>query len=143
MRKLALLASLCLALIAMAAPVTPTQALRSASSFMKQHRAGVSLQSTPVSRTPRFASGQQTTQPSFYIFNTVGNQGYVIVSGDDRTVPILGYIDNGNFDPNKVPDNMRVWLEGEDPECDNDIQRANLNVKLSFVGIRNGKNAPG
>lgn len=43
--------------------------------------------------------------------------------------------------PKKVT--VRLWLEGEDPECDNDIQRANLNVKLSFVGIRNGKNAPG
>ena len=125
MRKLALLASLCLALIAMAAPVTPTQALRSASQFMQQHRAGVSLQSTPVSRTPRFASGQQTTQPSFYIFNTVGNQGYVIVSGDDRTVPILGYIDNGNFDPNKVPDNMRVWLEGYEQQI-NALDKLNL-----------------
>ena len=42
--------------------------------------------------------------------------------------------------PKKVT--MRVWLEGEDPECDNDIQRANLQIKLSFVGIRNGSNTP-
>lgn len=43
--------------------------------------------------------------------------------------------------PKKVT--MRLWLEGEDPECDNDIQRANLTVKLSFVGIREGKQSPG
>ncbi len=42
--------------------------------------------------------------------------------------------------PKKVT--VRLWLEGEDPECDNDIQRANLKVKLSFVGIRNGSNTP-
>lgn len=42
--------------------------------------------------------------------------------------------------PKKVT--MRLWLEGEDPECDNDIQRANLKVKLSFVGIREGRNTP-
>lgn len=43
--------------------------------------------------------------------------------------------------PKKVT--VRVWLEGEDPECDNDIQRANLTIKLSFAGIRQGANAPG
>ena len=42
--------------------------------------------------------------------------------------------------PKKVT--CRVWLEGEDPECDNDIQRANLQVKLAFVGIREGSNVP-
>ena len=42
--------------------------------------------------------------------------------------------------PKKVT--VRVWLEGEDPECDNDIQRADLKIKLSFVGIRNGSNTP-
>lgn len=42
--------------------------------------------------------------------------------------------------PKKVT--MRLWLEGEDPECDNDIQRANLKVKMSFVGIRNGRTTP-
>lgn len=29
---------------------------------------------------------------------------------------------------------LRLWLEGEDPECDNDIKGANLSVELSFVG---------
>ena len=54
-------------------------------------------------------SGQQT--PSYYIFNTEGNKGYVIVSGDDRTIPILGYIDKGSFDANHVPSNMQAWLD--------------------------------
>ena len=48
---------------------------------------------------------------SFYIFNAAGNQGFVIASGDDRTTPILGYTDQGNFDPNKMPANMKAWLE--------------------------------
>ena len=42
--------------------------------------------------------------------------------------------------PKKVT--VRLWLEGEDPECDNDIQRANLQVKLAFVGIREGSDTP-
>ena len=29
---------------------------------------------------------------------------------------------------------IRLWVEGEDPECDNDIKGANLSVQLSFIG---------
>lgn len=29
---------------------------------------------------------------------------------------------------------VRIWIEGEDPECDDDVQRANLQVKLNFEG---------
>jgi hypothetical protein len=43
--------------------------------------------------------------------------------------------------PKKVA--IRLWLEGEDPECDNDIQRSELKVRLSFAGVRDGQNTPG
>lgn len=29
---------------------------------------------------------------------------------------------------------VRIWIEGEDPECDDDVQLANLQVKLNFEG---------
>lgn len=34
--------------------------------------------------------------------------------------------------PKKVT--VRLWVEGEDPECDDDVQDADLQVALSFVG---------
>ncbi len=43
--------------------------------------------------------------------------------------------------PRKVT--VRLWLEGEDPECVNRIQGSNLSVRLAFVGIKNGSNVPG
>ena len=48
----------------------------------------------------------------YYIFNVGNNGGFVIVSGDDRTNPILGFSDEGAFDPNNVPANMQSWLKG-------------------------------
>ncbi len=51
----------------------------------------------------------QTEEESLYILNAV-NGGFVIVSGDDRTEPILGYSDKGRIDINNMPDNLRVWL---------------------------------
>ena len=108
MKKLLLLALLLLATTAMASPVTQSEAQRAAATFMLQHRTGVTVKSTPAS-APMMRAG--ASQPSYYIFNTDGNQGYVIVSGDNRTTQILGYSDNGSFDPAHVPANMQVWLD--------------------------------
>ena len=46
-----------------------------------------------------------------FAFNVDGG-GYVIVSGDRRTLPILGYSDEGVIDFNNMPDNMQAWLKG-------------------------------
>lgn len=46
----------------------------------------------------------------FYVFN-YGENGFVIVSGDDNTLPVLAYSDESNFDPNNIPQNTKKWLE--------------------------------
>lgn len=46
----------------------------------------------------------------FYVFN-VNSVGYVIVSGDDTVLPILGYSDQGNFVSTEMPSNIKKWLE--------------------------------
>lgn len=48
----------------------------------------------------------------FYIFNTVSPLGFIIVSADDNVIPVLGYSDENNFDPNNIPPNCAKWLEG-------------------------------
>ena len=110
MRKILFLASLLLSVAAIAGPVSQNDALSAANAFMQKHRSGVSLKSTPAD-THCLKTGQANRPSSYYIFNTVGNNGYVIVSGDDRTTQILGYVDHGSFDASKVPSNMKVWLE--------------------------------
>ena len=45
-----------------------------------------------------------------YIYN-VGD-GYVIVSGDDRVKPVLGYSTEGHFDPQNMPIQLEEWLLG-------------------------------
>ncbi len=47
-----------------------------------------------------------------YVFNVSDDGGFVIVSNDDRTVPILGFGEKGNINPDNIPDNMRAWLQG-------------------------------
>lgn len=48
-------------------------------------------------------------QVVFYVFN-IGN-GYVVVSGDDRMKPVLGYSTEGNFNAEEVPATMQSFLD--------------------------------
>jgi hypothetical protein len=46
-------------------------------------------------------------QANYYVFNTSGNDAFVIVAGDDRAPAVLAYSDNGTFDPADVPEAMQ------------------------------------
>ena len=47
----------------------------------------------------------------FYVFNAGEDDGYVIISGDDRTPDVLGYCDSGTFKADDMPENMKAWLD--------------------------------
>ena len=46
----------------------------------------------------------------YYVFNRANDNGYVIISGDDRAKTILGYTENGHFDASVLPVNVKEWL---------------------------------
>ena len=50
------------------------------------------------------------TDTLFYIFNT-NPSGYIIVSGDDITIPVIGYSFIGNFSNANLPPALKDWLE--------------------------------
>ena len=51
----------------------------------------------------------------FYVFSRGAGQGFVIVSGDDSTAPILGYTEQGDYDLDQLPPQLqsmlRLWDE--------------------------------
>ena len=61
-------------------------------------------------RSVRSVNGQPQSA-YYYVFNAEGGNGYVIISGDDRTPEILGYVENGSFDEENIPENMKSWLQ--------------------------------
>ncbi|MBO4738245.1 MAG: C10 family peptidase, partial [Bacteroidales bacterium] len=58
-------------------------------------------------------SGEKTTY--YYIFND-GNEGFVVVAGDQRAMPVLGYSTESAFDTAGMPDNIRDWFKGYEEE---------------------------
>ncbi len=48
----------------------------------------------------------------FYVFNTIGTKGFVIVAADNSVKPILGYSDEINFDNTNIPIQFTEWMDG-------------------------------
>lgn len=57
------------------------------------------------------AVGDGQAQVLYRIYN-VAAQGFVIISGDDRVLPVLGYSTEGPFADDTLPINLAKWLEG-------------------------------
>ncbi|MBR6092884.1 MAG: C10 family peptidase [Bacteroidales bacterium] len=46
----------------------------------------------------------------YYVFNVSGDNGFVVVAGDDRVKPILAYSTTGRFNPNDIADGFEFTL---------------------------------
>ena len=112
-REFMAVACLTMSLHAAALPITRQQAMQRAQEFMNQQGDSRSVKAVTNARrlAPRPVTGQQAADP-YYVFDRGQNEGFVIVSGDDQTIPVLGYTDSGTFDYEKLPPNMKEWLDG-------------------------------
>ena len=87
--------------------ITQQMALQKAKHFMEK----IGMPSTNgISRAPSSLHTSETAP--YYVFNASSGQGFVIVSGDERTDEILGYGTEGQFDEKHLPENMKSWLKG-------------------------------
>ena len=91
-----------------AAPVTRQQARRQAQQFMTDK--GLTLSEQAVRHAPKKSKGSQPSDDAYYyVFHAADDKGFVVVSGDDRTAPVLGYCDRGELDENHMPEGLQ-WL---------------------------------
>lgn len=116
-RQLLTIFSLLVSVLLMAGEVTEQQALSIAQQILR----GKTIQQQESHRAQTVGDGQ------FYVFNAEGQGGFVIVSADDRTTPVLGYADQGTLDMANLPVNARLWLEGYAKE----IQALGADVQTS------------
>ena len=89
--------------------VSRQQAQQTAQQFMAKR--GMTLSQKNIHKAPRQQQAATDDNAYYYVFNATDNQGFVIVSGDEHTMPILGYADNGSFDEENLPDGMEWLLE--------------------------------
>ncbi len=101
---------------------TPQEAAQIASEFINQrHNAASSVQriqsATRASRITTLVdlaythTQQDGFTPAIYVFNGKEEEGFVLVAAEDNARAVLGYADEGSFDPQNIPSNMQVWLQ--------------------------------
>lgn len=54
--------------------------------------------------------GVQNDTASYYVFNLGAEEGFVIISGDDRVESVLGYADKGSMTDGEMPDGLKYML---------------------------------
>lgn len=110
MRRLSMLLALCLLVqLSRSVPVTGEQARISALTFLSEHGLNVPLEEQVLQPSSRM---QQQTGDPIYVFNFGTDEGFVIISGDDRTDVVLGYALKGHFDYEQLPPSVRDWIDG-------------------------------
>ena len=92
----------------LANPVGKSAALAKARAFMQDVNPTATIAEAPSGRRAVSANGEQP----YYVFNAENEQGFVIVSGDDRSQEILGYADNGTLDVDNMPEMLQAMLDG-------------------------------
>lgn len=101
MRKLILFLFLLVSVIAEGRKIPESEAAAVASRFLnstptqQQAKSGV--------RLVRKRDAVKDETAPYYVYNADSNNGFVIISGDDRARCILGYSDRGSFDFNNLP----------------------------------------
>ena len=96
-----------------AKPINREQARQRAMLFMQQKNDHQVLTAVTNAKklAPRKFTQMAATDEPYFVFNKGQNDGYLIVSGDDQTIDVLGYCDQGEFDYDQLPPNMREWLD--------------------------------
>lgn len=55
---------------------------------------------------------EATQGVALYVFAPEGGDGFAIVAGNDVAAPVIGFSDQGSFDPGNIPPNMANMLAG-------------------------------
>lgn len=92
-------------------PITREQAMQKAERHLTGRKGSRKL--IPVTNTRKLAPRRQNvgTSEAYYAFNRGTEEGFVLVAADDRIEPVLGYTDEGEFNYEELPNNMRNHID--------------------------------
>ena len=112
MKKLTITMLLCLVCMisATADPITREQARQKAQAFLLKQNDSRQLKAVTSARRLAPKKNGVGTDP-YYVFERDNAEGFVIVSGDDQTIDVLGYTDSGTFDYEQLPPQLQGLLE--------------------------------
>ena len=84
-------------------------------------------------------SNESKSQNYFYIFSSTAENTFIIVSADERILPVLGYSNESAFDPDNIPSNMQNWLDGYVNEMKYVFSFSDVDKHPEWKNISNGE----
>lgn len=98
-------------------PINEQTALKVAENFCQSNfpankKSGITLNLVYKCTSQQTSAIKSGNANAYYFVYNSGNEGFIIVAGDDASLPILGYSTESNFNPEKIPQNVAKWLEG-------------------------------
>ena len=86
------------------------------------YRDGVLINSEKMPNVTDISSS--TTFNNFYVFDINNGEGFVVISGDDNTEPILAYSLTDAFPTTEMPKHILLWYEGYEAEVEQNSKGA-------------------
>lgn len=109
---LTLFAGLLLCMHTIAALRTADEAMRIAASLDGNNRvARIPARHPQQTLSHCFTALQTSGEPAFYVFNRGEEDGFILISAEDRTHTVLGYADEGSWDATNMSDATRAWID--------------------------------
>ncbi len=87
------------------------------------------------------APAKSVADEAYYIYNREGG-GFVIVSGDDRIAPILGYSDEGSFPVGDLPEGLRGWMNSYTENISAILASGDIAIQSSQATMQKGSTYP-
>ena len=137
MLTLTLCLLLCGAVQIFARPLREPEARLLAEQFFQQSTQQLrSADLTLVSAPARTSGGyelQSTGEPAryYYVYNRGEAEGFVIIAGDDRFAPYIGYATTGTFSVERMPDNLAAFLKACEQRIDELTSQLGMQTRLA------------
>ena len=91
--------------------ISVSQAITAANTYFNYSKKVPSNNLNPfVAKESAYFDKYRHKHIAFYVIDMSNNNGFVIVSGTDKTIPILGYVDHGHYDEAKIPAGLKKLM---------------------------------
>lgn len=91
-------------------PVSAEKAMEIALQFTRQNEIRSFSDASHNTLRLNYVSRNAHGEIDYYVIDREPDGGFIIVAGDDVSLPVWGYSEQGQFDYDQLPENMRWWL---------------------------------
>jgi hypothetical protein len=130
-------------LFAWGGDVTVSQALNVAKTqFASAKKVPLAGIQTSLVGQKNYKDASGISHTAYYVLSINQSQGFVIVSGDDKTIPVLGYVDKGTYNQQDLPNGLKKLMFAYAKEVRNIAQdqsiKATTEIRAQWNDLKNG-----